>query len=286
MSATGKSAAGSQLATGGYQPTQAAQTQFQTGVAPKPGVADQLTQLSGTTSPAVNTLAQQANPTTPSGPAPDQQMAFPMDYNTIGTQSNPGDLQSVGGIGGPPQMSFPGDLQSVGGIGGPPKDPNGYQMMMPGGPEYNAPTQLSPEQQAQIAAQTNFFTGTLPQSAPISLPGGQQLNLNPPATAPTSLMPAPTAQQVLNAAPATGPVPRPALMPSQPLSQPQNLYQSLGAAPPRTNTINMGLMNTGAVKKSGVVSNKLPQPVRQQAPMPTRATQGYQSRLAPLRRTK
>jgi hypothetical protein len=432
MSATGKSATGSAPSTGGYQPTQAAQSQFAGGVAQQqPGTAQQLAQIGGTASPALSTLVnQQMAPQGTTGPAPTAQATM-TPQSMLNQYSNSVFGEQPQSTAQQQQIQAQTDFftQTL-----PPAGMSPQQMYsnysntvfgnQPQQQQIQASTGTTPEQQAQIKAQTDFFTQTLPPagmtpgnalggpgtaqtgdlqfgarldpvqqapqyqgpgsaqwnpttqawdrtdtgqqpitaqpvgqplgqptSSPITLPGGQSLDLNPGAPQPTPLMggmkPADAlggglAQQnpvtgspygivtgdlpvtgplnmigvggppqmpyelatdyrgpVLSAP--TGPAPKPPvpvartpIMPAKPLAQPENLYQQLGqTVPTRTNTMNIGLMNKGAIARSGVVGNKLPQPVRQQAPapMPTRATQGYTSRtapkvVAPVRRTK
>jgi hypothetical protein len=177
MSMGGKSSSGSQPSSGGYQPTQAAQQQFQSGMPQQqPGVAQQLNQISGDPSPAVSTMVnQQMAPQGATGMAPVMGMS---------SQSAPAPTMmdqyatAMGGSAGmnPQQMYNQYSNAIFGGQPGQAYTPNfngastpisaditpeaasyGQPIGLPNGQQLD----LNPQQQ-QIAAQTSFFSDTLP----------------------------------------------------------------------------------------------------------------------------
>ena len=183
--------------------------------------------------------------------------------------------QFAGGVA-TPQPDTAQQLAQIGGTASPALSTMVNQQMAPQGSTGAAPNTMNPPagfstdpvtgQQSYNNPNYDYSqpTGMMPAGpGPIQLPGGQQLNLNPPAAVAQPIMTGPfggalglgnppqTTQQILNAAPRTGPAPQ-------------------APAP---------------VARTPIMPA---QPVRQQAPapMPTRATQGYTSRTAPLRRTK
>ena len=343
MSATGKSSFGSQPAANGYQPTQAAQSTFQSGVAQQqPGTAQQLAQIAGTSSPAVNPMVtQQMAPQGATGPAPVSTTppasppVYTPDFNQSaagGAQQDPNgqqlDISGQLGYGPYEGRGFgpnPGDINpDTGQINPQPgsqQDPYGSLLLQ-------APTAEQQQQQRQQAAQTylqrnpydpsqggtqdlynryadyaanlNYQAGPIfsnavrmpdsysdwlkqqpgqqpitaqpvgqpitaqPVGQPITMPNGQQLDLNPPAPQPTSLMPAP--QPVAQPAPAPQPVaqPTPAPVIRNPLVPP-----SAPVAQPIAKPI------------AQPIAKPVAQPIAKPAPMPTKATQGYVSRVAP-----
>ena len=192
MSATGKSGSGGSVPNtigGGYQPTQQAQSTFQSGVAQQqPGTAQQLNQIAGGTSPALNTMVnQQMAPQGPTGAAPQAQQfqqynsaVFGGDPNSIytpnfnqptaQTQPNPGNNNAIGMPDNIYPSYVPGEALAYDNLqSGPITLPDGSQGFL----DYAQPKGGS------LAGQ------------PITLPGGQSLDLNPPAPQPRSLMPIP-----------------------------------------------------------------------------------------------
>ena len=241
----GKSAGGMQTSAGGYQPTQQAQQQFQSGVAQQqPDTAQQLNQISGLGGPAVSTMVnQQMAPQGATGPAPQG-----MNTSSGASALNTGQA----GIDSAAQNLFNQYGSAMGAAAGSsPQDMyNTYASQIFGAPG--------------SSYQPNFGAPMGMGASPIGLPNGQQLDLGGDQFVNNMMQQnqqiAQTQQQNFNALPA--------VEQQQRLSDQANFLKQQQQA-------QQGFF-TNTLPPSPVVS-----PLAKAAPMPTKATQGYQTRLAP-----
>ena len=285
MSATGKSSFGSQPAANGYQPTQAAQSTFQSGVAQQqPGTAQQLAQIAGTSSPAVNTMVtQQMAPQGATGPAP-QTLTPPAaggaQQDPNGALLNPDGSIFQGYVGsgiagwGPNGEGSSLDMNATP-IGLPngqqldlnPPAPQPTPLMPPPGPVIGPPDLVSldttefDKQQPDYAEYQKFLD---PNNADTRRGIGYNDWKNYKTFDPQHL------QDIIRESSQPAPVAQPA---PQPIAKP--------VAQPIARPVAQPIAQPIAKPVAQPIARPVAQPIAKPAPMPTKATQGYVSRVAP-----